>query len=161
MSCRIVMWCSMGFGLSGPARVSSAQEQDTRRPDLTSWVVCATRSGVIRLSAPRSSAVPHLPQFLHASYVRVNSAAETAGDEGLAAVIGSVANLVAASRLLEQELRLVHPFLLAADRHVNEGEDSDGQHRNEHHQPIEDWAGARERGEVGLPDDHHAGGRRD
>src|SRR5258707_5557763 len=89
--------------------------------------------------------------------MRSNSAAETTGDEGLARVIVSAASLMPASGLLEDELRLGHPFLLAADPHVDEGEDGDCQYSDEHHQPPEDWAGAGERREVGLPDHHDPG----
>ena len=63
----IVMWCRTGLGLSGPALVSRGHEQETRRPDRTSRAAAATRSGVIRFSAPFSSSGPQRPQFLHAS----------------------------------------------------------------------------------------------
>ena len=61
------MWCRTGLGLSGPAWVSRGHEQETRRPDRTSRAAAATRSGVIRFSAPFSSSGPQRPQFLHDS----------------------------------------------------------------------------------------------
>src|SRR6185312_5501121 len=69
-------------------------------------------------------------------------------------------SLVTTSRLLEYQLGLAHPVLLAAGTQVDEGEDGNHQHRDEHHQAPVDRAAAGERREVGLPDDDDTGRRR-
>src|SRR5262249_23109965 len=94
MSCMIVIWCRTGLGLSGPAWVSRGHEQETVRPVRTSRAAAATRPGVIRFSATFSSSGPQRLQFLHDSYMRANSPADTAGDAGLAPVIRFAAFLV-------------------------------------------------------------------
>jgi hypothetical protein len=42
-----VMWCTTGLGLSGPALVSSGQEQPTEMPERTSPAAAATCCGVM------------------------------------------------------------------------------------------------------------------
>lgn len=46
-SASMVMWCTAGLGLSGPALVSSGHEQPTVMPERTSAVAAAIRSGVM------------------------------------------------------------------------------------------------------------------
>ena len=55
------------LGVVRPGLGVEGHEQETRRPDRTSRAAAATRSGVIRFSAPFSSSGPQRPQFLHAS----------------------------------------------------------------------------------------------
>ena len=47
MSFIIVMWCTTGFGLSGPATVSSGHEHETVRPVLIRPAASLTMSGVM------------------------------------------------------------------------------------------------------------------
>ena len=46
-SCSMVMWCTTGLGLSGPALVSSGQPQVTVRPARTSALAARTCAGVM------------------------------------------------------------------------------------------------------------------
>ena len=67
MSPAWIMWCSAGLGLSTAGAVPSGRPHGTVRPSRTSVAALATRSGVSRLRAPRSSSSPHRPHRLVAS----------------------------------------------------------------------------------------------
>src|SRR4051812_19947226 len=67
------MWCSAGFGLSTAGAVARRRPHGTLTPSRTSAAALATRSGVRRLSAPRSSSSPQRPH----RFVASNSSALT------------------------------------------------------------------------------------
>src|SRR5262245_8758025 len=70
-----IMWCSAGVGLSTAGAVASGRPQGIVTPSRTSVAASATRSGVRRLSAPRSSPSPQRPH----RFVASNSSALTRG----------------------------------------------------------------------------------
>ena len=62
-----IIMCSAGLGFSIDERTASSREQLTDSPAMTHAAASRRFSGVIRLSAPRSSSAPQRPQFLTAS----------------------------------------------------------------------------------------------
>ena len=70
----VFMWCDAGCGLSGPARSSIGAASDTDRPSVTSRQAAATRSGVMKFSAPRRSRAPHSGTARSRSYSSRNCA---------------------------------------------------------------------------------------
>ena len=62
-----IMWCSAGLGLSTAGAVARRRPHRTVTPSRTRAAALVTRSGVRRLSAPRSSSSPQRPHRLVAS----------------------------------------------------------------------------------------------
>ena len=62
-----IMWCSAGLGLSTAGAVARGRPHRTVTPSRTRAAALVTRSGVRRLSAPRSSSSPQRPHRLVAS----------------------------------------------------------------------------------------------
>ena len=77
---------STGQGTSTPFSVSAFDASDTVTPSFTSAAACARLAGVIRLSVPSSSSLPHRPQLDNSVCHRSYSALVTRGrDDGVPA----------------------------------------------------------------------------
>ena len=82
MSPAWIMWCSAGFGLSTAGAVARGRPHRMVTPSRTRPAAFVTRSGVRRLSAPRSSSSPQRPH----RFVASNSSALTTFSDSMPSV---------------------------------------------------------------------------